>query len=135
MSSPELAGDSITWRRQGSRDLGIPVYHTTEGVFESSSVRRASGDGDDVMANRDALVTLRELRTTVEAGGVYADGTAAAFERLTILLEGMARVDEQLLHDMVNDVETILFTQLPANQRAAVVDVLARAEEVFERYA
>ena len=87
------------------------------------------------MTNRDALVSLQELRATVEAGGVNTDETAAAFERLTLLLEGVTRADAQLLHNMVNDVETVLFTQLLENQPAAVADVLARAEEVFERYA
>jgi len=86
------------------------------------------------MTNRDVLVSLRKLRATVEAGGVQANEITEAFERLTYLLEGVDRPDEQLLHDMVNDVETVVFTRLPENQPAAVAGVLARAEAVFERY-
>ncbi len=74
------------------------------------------------------------LRASVSSGQIIIDDVYEAFEPLTYSLMNVARSDERALHGMVNDIERIRFALLPENQMPAVRDVLAKAEEIFERY-
>ena len=74
---------------------------------------------------------LIELRDAVTSGEVPPDRVPSEFERLTHLLSRLDREDERDLRQLVNELETILFTKLPTNQVREMVRVLTNAEPII----
>jgi hypothetical protein len=86
---------------------------------------------DVVVTNADVTRDLIELRDAVTTGTVPPDRVPGEFERLTHLLLRLDRKQERQLREFVNELETILFTKLPANQVPEMVRVLTNAEPIF----
>ncbi|WP_405067663.1 hypothetical protein OG558_39770 [Kribbella sp. NBC_01510] len=83
------------------------------------------------MTNADVTRDLIELTEALTSGTVPPVRVPGEFERLTYLLLPLDREAERQLRAFVNELETILFTKLPANQVPEMVRVLTNAEPIF----